>query len=229
MSIERELIISVLKWTRKQPISIEIVSKEAKIPHETVENLLEKLQNHGLIYLQSGLIEVNNLERLKLAVYALQLGADVERVSNYLQWQEFEQIAVVAFERNDYRVNKNIRFTYGGRKWEIDVVACKKPLVVCVDCKHWHKSMYPSATRKIVEDQVQRTSALAEVLPSISQKIGCSFWTTTTLIPTILSLMTGRVRFYDDVPIVSVIQIQDFLIQLPAHAGELRHFTRRSM
>jgi Holliday junction resolvase-like predicted endonuclease len=229
VSIEKELIINVLKWTRNEPISVAIVSKEAKIPRETVENLLEKFQNHGLVYLQSGMIEANNLERLKLAVHALQLGADVERVSNYLQWQEFEQIAVVAFERNYYHVSKNVRFTYQGRKWEIDVVACKKPLVVCVDCKHWHKSLYPSATRKIVEDQVQRTSALAEALPHISEKIGCGSWTTTTLIPAILSLMTGRLKFYDYVPVVSVIQIQDFLIQLSAHADELKHFTRRSM
>jgi len=227
MDIERELIISILKLTKNGPIGIELVRKDAKIPSAIAKDLIRKLQNDGLLYLQNKLIEVNSLKRLKLAVHAIELGADVERVSGFLDWKEFENIAAIAFERNGYSVMRNLRFKHAGRRWEIDVVGCKKPIIVCVDCKHWHHGMYPSAIRRIVEEQVERTSALAESLPKLAEKIGCASWNRVKLVPAILSLITARSKFYNRVPIVHVLQLQDFISQLPAYADSLKHFSKR--
>ncbi|MDH5754227.1 MAG: restriction endonuclease [Candidatus Bathyarchaeota archaeon] len=227
MNIERELIISILKLTKNGSISSVVVSKDAKIPSQIADNLLEKLQKGGLIYLRKNFVEADSLKRLKLVVRAIQLGADIERVSSFLQWKEFENIAAVAFERNGYSVNKNFRFKHAGRRWEIDVIGCKKPIAICVDCKHWHHGMYPSALKKIVEEQVERTFALAESLPELIGRIGCASWDRIKLVPAVLSLVTGRFKFYDDVPIVPVLQLQDFLSQLPAYADSLKHFSKR--
>ncbi len=224
MNIERELIISVLKLTKNDAISVGVVTKDAKIPSTIAENLLKKLQNGGLVYLRHKVIEVDSLKRLKLAVHAINLGADLEGVSSFLDWKEFENIAAIAFEWNSYSVKKNLRFRHAGRKWEIDIVGCKKPLVVCADCKHWHHGMYSSAIRRIVEEQVERTSALAESLPKLADKIECSTWSRVKLVPAILSLIKARFKFYDNVPIVPVLQLQDFLSQLPAYADSLKHF-----
>ena len=95
MSIERNLIISILKLTRDGPVSNKLVNKDAKIPHQIAEKLLRKLQNDGLIYVQKNVVEANSLQRLKLAVHAINLGADIENVSSFLQWQEFENMAAV--------------------------------------------------------------------------------------------------------------------------------------
>jgi len=227
MNIERELIISILKVTKSGAAAIEVVIKEAKIASSIAKDLVKKLQNDGLLYLQNKLIEVDSLKRLKLAVHAIELGADVERVSGFLDWKEFENIAVIAFERNGYSVKKNLRFKHAGRRWEIDIVGCKKPVVVCVDCKHWHHGIYPSAIRRIVEEQVERTSALAESLPNLTEKIGCVSWSRVKLVPAILSLLTARSKFYNKVPIVPVLQLQDFINQLPAYVGSLKHFSKR--
>ncbi len=227
MNIERELIISILKVTKNGPAAIEVVIKEAKIASSIAKDLVKKLQNDGLLYLQNKLIDVDSLKRLKLAVHAIELGADVERVSGFLDWKEFENIVVIAFERNDYSVKRNLRFKYAGRRWEMDILACKKPVVACVDCKHWHYGMYPSAIRRIVEEQVERTSALAEFLPKLTEKIECTSWSTVKLVPAILSLTTVRSKFYNKVPIVPVLQLQDFISQLPAYMDSLKHFSRR--
>lgn len=227
MNIERELIISILKVTKNGPSAIEVVIKEAKIASSIAEDLVKKLQNDGLLYLQNKLIEVDSLKRLKLAVHTIELGADVERVSGFLDWKEFENIVVIAFERNDYSVKRNLRFKHAGRRWEMDIIACKKPIVACVDCKHWHYGMYPSAIRRIVEEQVERTSALAESLPKLTEKIECTSWSRVKLVPAILSLTTVRSKFYNKVPIVPVLQLQDFISQLPAYMDSLKHFSRR--
>lgn len=227
MNIERNLIISVLKLTRNGPIANEIVSKDARIPSQIVNDILKKLQKDGLVYLRDKVVEADGVQRLKLAVRAIRLGADLERVSGFLDWKEFENIAAIAFELNGYSVKKNLRFKHGGRRWEIDIVGCKKPLVVCVDCKHWHHGMYPSALRKIVEAQVERTFALAESLPRLASEIECTSWEKAKLVPAVLSLVKGRFKFYHNVPIVPVLQLQNFLSELPAHADTLRHFSKR--
>ncbi|MDI6905223.1 MAG: hypothetical protein QMD13_07035 [Candidatus Bathyarchaeia archaeon] len=227
MSIERELIISVLKLTKNGSISSGVVSKDAKIPSQIADNLLEKLQKRGLIYLRKNFVEADSLQRLKLTVHAIQLGADIERVSSFLQWKEFENIAAVAFKRNSYSVKKNFRFKHAGRRWEIDVIGCKRPIAICVDCKHWHHGMYPSSLKKVVEEQVQRTFALTESLPKLIDEIECASWDRVKLVPAVLSLVKGSFKFYDDVPIVPVLQLQDFLSQLPAYADSLKHFSKR--
>jgi Holliday junction resolvase-like predicted endonuclease len=226
MTIERNLIISILKLTKEGPISNKLVNKDAKIPHQIAEKLLRKLQNNGLIYVQKNFVEANSLQRLKLAVHAIHLGADIEDASSFLQWQEFENMAAVALERNSYSVNKNLRFKHAGRRLEIDIVGYRKPIAICVDCKHWHRGLHPSALKKIVEEQVERTLALAESLPGLAGKIECASWDNVKLVPAVLTLVTGRLKFYDDVPIVAVLQLQDFLTQLPAYADSLKHFTR---
>ena len=228
MDIERELIISILKLTKDGPIGIELLRKDAKIPPAIAEDLIRKLQNDGLLYLQNKLIEVNSLKRLKLAVHTIELGADVERVSGFLDWKEFENIAAIAFERNSYSVRRNLRFKHAGRRWEMDIIACKKPIVVCADCKHWHHGMYPSAIRRVVKEQVERTCALAESMPKLTEKIDCASWNRVKLLPAVLSLTAVRSKFYNKVPIVPVLQLQDFLTQLPAYADSVKHFSKRS-
>ena len=116
--------------------------------HRLSRKLLAKLQNEGLIYLKQDSVEVESNGRLKLAVKAVSLGADVEHISNLLCWQEFEEITAFALKNNGYIVSNNVRFKNATRRWEIDVVGCKKPLVVCIDCKHWQHAIAPSALKK---------------------------------------------------------------------------------
>jgi Holliday junction resolvase-like predicted endonuclease len=226
MSIERDLIISILKLTVNGSVSRERINKDAKIASDIALKLLRRLQNDDMVYLRDNIVEADDSCRLKLAVKAVALGADIERISDFLRWQEFEDIAAIALERNGYVVAKNVRFKCAGRKWEIDIVGCKKPLVICIDCKHWRHGMSPSALKKIVEAQVERTRALSESLPNISLKIECAKWDKAKLVPAILVLIPGSFKFYDKVPIVPVLQLQDFLSQLPAYIESLKYFLK---
>lgn len=226
MSIERELIISLLKLTREGSVSHELINKEAKIPSQIGEELRQRLQNDGLVYVREGLVEADSVQRLKLAVRAVELGADVERVSSALEWQEFENMAAVALERNGYDVQRNLRFKHAGRKWEVDVVGCKKPVVMSIDCKHWRHGMSPSVLKKIAEEQRERTKALADSLPNPAVKIKFASWEMVILIPAVLSLTVGRSKLCDGVPVVPVLQLQDFVSQVPVYVNSLEHFQR---
>ena len=224
--IERDLLMSLLKLTKDRPVLIEAVNKDSRIASDIVRKLLKKLQNEGLFYLKDDAVEINSDNRLRLAVKAVSLGADIEHVSAFFSWQEFEDIAALALERNGYVIAKNLRFKHEGRRWEIDVVGCRKPLVLCVDCKHWQRGVKPSALGKIVEAQVERAHALADALPSVELKVECVKWNKAKFVPVILSLFPSSLKFYDNVPVVPVLQLQDFLIQLPAQVESVTYFVK---
>jgi Holliday junction resolvase-like predicted endonuclease len=221
VNIESELLISLLKLTKDGPISQEAVKKQSRFPTDFVEELLQKLQSDGLVYRHGGVVEASSVQRLQLAVHALKSGGDVERVSDFLQWREFEGIAAVAFGSNGYMVVRNLHFNHGGHRWEIDIIGCKSSLVVCLDCKHWRHGLQRSAAEKIAEQQAERTCALVMSLPNPAVKIECLSGGNAKFVPAVLSLTFDKFKFYKGVPIVPVLQLQDFLNQLPAYANSL--------
>ncbi len=222
MNIELNLIMSTLKLTKERVVLIDAVNKDARIPAKTSLQLLKKMQNEGNIHLESGFVEVDSNSRMKLALKAVSLGADIENVCDLLCWREFEDLASVALENNGYIVKKNVHFKYGERRWEMDAVGCKKPLVVCIDCKHWHHGLAASALNKIVKSQIQRTKALADSLPNISLSIECTKWSKADFIPAVLTLIPSAFKFCDKVPVIPILQLQNFLYMLPGYINELK-------
>jgi len=226
LSIERNLIISILKLTKEKPALIEHVNIDARVPSLTSRNFMDKMQKAGLIYLGQGTVQADSASRLKLAIKAISLGADMELVGNLLCWQEFEEIAAFTLKNYGYTVKNNVRFTYSGRRNEVDVVGCNKPLVVCIDCKHWLHSISASMLRKIVDAQAGRAQALADSLPNPKLDLECTRWRDAKFLPTVLSLIPSSIKYCDKVPIVPILQLQDFLNHLPVHIESLKYYQK---
>jgi hypothetical protein len=224
--IERELLISILKLTKDSPAKQGNVTIDAKAPAAIASKLLKKWQTEGLVKVSRGFVELGADERLKLAVRAVGLGADIQRVSDLLCWQEFEAIAAVALEANGYTVSKNVRFKGKGRRWEIDVVGCLKPRVICIDCKHYHHNINFSGLGRMAEEQVGRVEAFAEASPNAAVPVECGQWEHAEFFPVILTLLSSSAKFHKDVPLVPVLQLRDFLTQIPVYSGNLRCVSR---
>ncbi len=221
MSIEKDLINSILKLTVERPVSFELINKDANLPSIVVTELLQKLQREGLVYVQKPLVKANTIQRLELAVHALKLGADMEHISGFLSWKEFEDMVAAVLERNEYATLRNLRFKHGERRWEVDVIGCKKPLIICIDCKHWRHRLSPSNLERIVSEQIERTSALAKCLPASIRRITNASWSKVALVPAVVTLIPSDLKLYKNVPVVPVFQLQDFLRELPAYANSL--------
>ncbi len=228
MSIERQILVSLLRLTRQGPFRKELLSKDSRVPVQIVDETLENLCQRGFCQQRQGAVEASSIQRVKIALRAIQLGADFERVCNFLRWKEFEKLAGEAFEANSYSVTRNFHFKHKGKRWEIDLLASKEPLIVCVDCKHWHHGWSRSAIVKTVEMQTKRTKALADAFPMIYGKIGLETWKQAIFIPAVLSLTPGPFKFHNKVPIIPILQIQNFLNELPAHTSSLTHFSLKT-
>jgi Holliday junction resolvase-like predicted endonuclease len=226
LSVERNLLISLLKLTQNGKVMQNIVNSDAHIPSQLCATLLEKLKNETIVYVEDGTVEADTSMRIRIAAKAASLGADIEGLSRFLQWQEFEEITAETLNLNGYFTKRTVRFTQSSQRWEIDVVGCRKPIVVCIDCKHWSRGMHPSSVNKMAEAQAERVEAFAKFLPSKKHDIPCAKWDRAKFVPVILSLVPTRVKFYGEIPIVPVLMLQDFINQLPANVESLHYFSK---
>jgi len=224
MTNKTDVLVSILKLTNNGPTVEELVAMDANVPVHVTNNVLKGLREIGLIECENGKIEVSSNQRVKLAIHAINHGMDIEKVCKVLEWIEFENFAATAFETNNFAVKRRFRFKASGRRWEIDVLAYSEPIIVCVDCKHWRRGWGNSAITKVAAAQAQRTKVLAKNLQGIQREIGLDDWKQATLFPVILSLFPGPVKFYKKVPVVPILQLQNFLDEFQGHITELRHF-----
>jgi Holliday junction resolvase-like predicted endonuclease len=224
MTNKTDVLISILKLTNSGPAAEEAVAMDANVSVHVTDNVLKGLREIGLIECENGMIEVSSNQRVKLAIHAINHGTDIERVCKVLEWIEFENFAAAAFETNNFAVKRRFRFKASGRRWEIDVLAYSEPVIVCVDCKRWRRGWGNSAITKVAAAQAQRTEVLAKNLQSIQRKIELNDWKQATLFPVILSLFPGPVKFYKKVPVVPILQLQNFLNEFQGHITELTHF-----
>jgi len=228
MSVEQEILLAVLKLTKDGPIKYSLIGKNARTPAQIAESFLRKLEDSSLIRWKEKIIEASPRQRVRIAVQAVELGADFERVCRLLEWKEFESFTTTSFEAYGYYVLKNFRFKgENGKRWEIDILACKQPLIASVDCKHWKRKWTRSPIMKIVDQHMERTISFTNILPNIYSKIKLVKWKHATIIPIILSLLPSPFKFHHDTPIVSVLQLQNFLNELPAHMNILTHYTQK--
>jgi hypothetical protein len=227
MTLEKNVLISLLKLTRTGPISRAFLTKAARIPEGAAKEVLAKFAHMSLFEEHGDIIEASPRQRVEMSIYALTLGLDVERVCSLLSWAEFEMIVGQAFETNDYRVVRNLHFTERTNRWEMDVLGIRKPLIICADCKHWKRGWRGAATAKAVEAQVKRTEALAEALSRSVHKIGLEGWRRATLLPLVLSLLPGPLKFYNAVPVVPILQLQGFMSEVDVELDSLHRIDRK--
>lgn len=229
MTTSRDVLVSLLRLTQADSIRKDSIQKDSRIPMQVLNRDLSELSGSDLIRENDGSIEVSPSQRIRIAFLAIRTGADFKQVCALLSWREFEKIAADAFELNGYQVLTNFHFKHASRRWEIDIVALKKPLIICVDCKHWKHGWRKAAAVKAAEAQTDRTEAFAQALPSYRHKVKLEKWQTARLIPMILSLEAGPVKFYSGVPIVPVLQLQDLINELPVHAHLLKSFYQNKL
>lgn len=227
MIVEREVLLSALKLTRDgTSTTLKAISKDSRIPIQTVHEASQMLEREGLITMRGDDVGMTSEQRVAAAVKAVKMGADLERACAFLTWAEFEDISGLAFEANGFSLRRHLIFKWSGRRWEVDIVAYRGEIIVSVDCKHWRRNWRRSSIRRIVEAHVERTKALSEVLPTLGLNLNLKG--RLTVVPVVLSLIQGPLKFYMDVPVVPILQLRDFIGEMVLHIGSMRHFTIES-
>ena len=162
----------------------------------SAKELLQIFVQNGIGRLDENSFEFQDSDRISASVFAVRNGATIEDVSEFLSWQNFEQLVSHILDENGFDVQKNLILTKP--RMEIDVVGIKLGISILIDCKHW-KRMTQSALNDIVSKQIERVKSYVEKTESISA------------IPVIVTLHQEKVDFVKQVPIVPIMELSSFL------------------
>jgi len=139
----------------------------------------------------------------------------LEDIASTITWQEFENLVSEILKENNFSVSKNFRFKIN-RRYEIDLIAVRRNLVLCIDCKQWKGGRSKkSSVAKAAKDQEIRLKEFVKFLKKnkdISRKMSigkeCSF------IPTIITLLQEDMVKQSGTLIIPVWKLNSFLIDI---------------
>ena len=187
-------------------VSVTDFSIVTELDEISAKELLYTLVQNGIGTWNDDLVDFDiPNDRLQTALFAIKLGADVESVSEYLTWQDFESITGLILEKKDFDVTKNLILTKP--RMEIDVVGTKMDIALLIDCKHW-KTMSKSALDEIVKKQVQRVKRYVA-----DENISA--------LPVIVTLHQEEIQFIENVPIVPIMKLSSFLDEFVGNLDSL--------
>lgn len=91
-------------------------------------------------------------------------GKTIEEILEKFDWKEFEKTVAEIFESNNFEVKQNFIFKTK-RKYQLDILAKKERIVLCVDCKEWGKGRYKkTGLRYAAKNQEERINQLIKFL-----------------------------------------------------------------
>lgn len=207
------VIVETLKQTSgDQVVSVSQIADQAKTTAEQVASILAPM----LQLEDASGMRLSNSARFKLAFEAARHGA-LQQVARALSWQEFEAFTEECLQIGGFATQKGIVLRDDSRRWQIDVVAKKGPIILVIDCKHWETPGYGSKVKKAAEHQKQAAQALIKRMRTRGE-VGSE---RLLALPMILTLFEPRERLADGVAVVSVEQLADFLEGMSPFASEL--------
>ena len=187
-------------------VSVTDFSIVTELDEISAKELLYTLVQNGIGTWNDDLVDFDiPNDRLQTALFAIKLGADVESVSEYLTWQDFESITGLILEKKDFDVTKNLILTKP--RMEIDVVGIKMDIALLIDCKHW-KTMSKSALNEIVKKQVERVKRYVA-----DENMSA--------LPVIVTLHQEEIKFIENVPIVPIMKLSSFLDEFVGNLDSL--------
>jgi Holliday junction resolvase-like predicted endonuclease len=153
-----------------------------------------------------------DLEQIRKHVLS---GKPIEEIIEKFDWQEFENLVAKIYENNSFQVKQNFRFKTKSRH-EIDIVAIKNKIVLCVDCKEWSKGRYKkSGLISAVRKQEERVKQLENffkrnLIARQSLKLDSGY----KIHPVIVTWLQEELIKESDTFIIPVWKLNSFLVEI---------------
>ena len=173
----------------------------------TAEKILDMLTQNGIGQTIGNLVNFEDCDKLKTALFAIKNGVPIEEVSRYIDWKDFEGLVAEILDSKHFDVLRNFRLTKP--TMEIDVVGVRLGIALIIDCKHW-KRLSHSALETIVVKQVERVK---HYISNTKDVIAA---------PVIVTLNQEETSFISKVPIVPILQLSSFIDEFYGSMEEIK-------
>ena len=201
-----KLVVKGINGILEGGVSITDFSIVSELDEISAKELLYTLVQNGIGTWNDDLVDFDiPNDRLQTALFAINLGATIEDVSEYLTWRDFESLTGLILEEKDFDVTKNLIMTKP--RMEIDVVGKKMDIALLIDCKHW-KNVSKSALDEIVKKQIERVKRYVA-----DENMSA--------LPVIVTLHQEEIQFVDNVPIVPIMKLSSFLDEFVGNLDSL--------
>ena len=202
-----KLVVKGLNGIIEGGVSVTDFSVICELDEINAKELLYTLVQNGIGILNDDVVDFDiPNDRLQTALFAINLGADLEDVSEYLNWKDFESLTGIILEEKDFEVIKNLILTKP--RMEIDVIGKKMDIALLIDCKHW-KNMSKSALDEIVKKQIERVKHFVSI-------------ENMSALPVIVTLHQETIQFVGNVPIVPIMKLSSFLDEFAGNLDSLK-------
>jgi len=179
---------------------------------KTSMELISFLAKSEIGTIDSGFVRFDQLDKMRAAMLAIQMGVDIEDIAKILNWKDFEMLATNILDVCGYVAYHGLRLKKP--RAEIDVVGIKDGMALLIDCKHWKRSS-PSELNRFALMQIERAKAFVRANEG---KVRFA-------IPAILTLHLESITFADDVPVIPIIKLRSFLNEMHGYLNEIRKIT----
>ena len=173
----------------------------------TAEKILDMLTQNGIGQTIGNLVNFEDGDKLKTALFAIKNGVPIEEVSRYIDWKDFEGLVAEILDSKHFDVLRNFRLTKP--TMEIDVVGVRLGIALIIDCKHW-KRLSHSALETIVVKQVERVKHYISNAKDV------------IAVPVIVTLNQEETSFINKVPIVPILQLSSLIDEFYGSMEEIK-------
>ena len=173
----------------------------------TTKKILDTLTQNGIGKTRDDLVNFDESDKLKAALFAIKSGAPIEKVSQYINWKDFEGLVAEILDTKHFDVLRNFRMTKP--TMEIDVVGVRLGVALLIDCKHW-KKLSRSALETIVVKQIERVKYYVSNAKDVIAA------------PVIVTLNQEETSFINKVPIVPILQFSSFIDEFYGSLEEIK-------
>lgn len=187
-------------------ISVTDFSVVAKTDQIISKKILYELIKNGIGSINEDLFHFSSGDRLKSAILVLKKGANIDEVSEHIDWKDFEGLVAEILESKNFGIIKNMILTKP--RMEIDVIGIKMGIAMLIDCKHWKRTS-TSAIQTAVEKQIVRTKKY------VAKTQGAM------AVPAIVTLYEEKISFINKVPIIPIQKFSSFIDEFYGNLDEI--------
>ncbi len=207
-----------LRWTRLGGLS--------GVGDSMISEFVDSLINDGVLSRVGGESYRSNMPPHRLIRYFVGRGiyVDLESISGYLPWDEFEALIRLVFEEwGGFNVVSRLRVPVVGTRVEFDVIAYRRPRVFLIEAKRWKRAS--SSIRRIVGRHLEKVGGFVAREPEVlMSRVGIGWGGEALLIPVVITWHRALMELIDGVPVVSIYQVNSFINELDGIIDSIRLF-----
>lgn len=201
------LLLSLARMlSAREKISLEEISEIAEVPIDFVESVLSSLGVTSR--------ELRREDLPLVLVRAWRAGFSLLDMALNAGWSTLEELVGVLLDEYGFTRRRNVRIKLAGKRYEIDLLAWRGNLLLCIDCKRWVR-VRASALKLAALSQKERCRAVAKLIENGGAPcLSCA--TEVEIFPLVVSLHQSAIAAYEGVLVTSIYGLASILNDVSA-------------